>query len=201
MPGSTASSWLEGAGAGVKKSWLRKASGSPGSPCMFFGEAKVRLLAADAWQFMQYWAKPMFGRLLSAGMGGQSGAQPLWLPKPYQPQNQPSCDAPASRIMIAAPLVGNSFSGSTSRQAEDGVGYISLTMIAPSGTAGGVAGPLPSAGRYLRSHSTISGEYQITTGAWVPWPTPCQAPLAKVAVKGPASRTYLSRTQPAAASR
>ena len=37
------------------------------------------------------WAKPMLGRLLlSAGRAGQSGVQPLWLPKPYQPQNQPS---------------------------------------------------------------------------------------------------------------
>ena len=72
--------------------------------------------------------------------GGQSGAQPLAEPKPYQPQNQPSWEAPLSRILTAAPLTGKSLSGSTSRHVEIGPGNIYWTMIAPSGI-GGSAGP------------------------------------------------------------
>jgi hypothetical protein len=77
------------------------------------------------------------------------GAQPL-SGHPYQPQNQPSWEADASRTMIAAPLLGNRRSGSTALQAAAGAGNISLTIIAPSGTGGGSAGPdgpLPSTGR------------------------------------------------------
>jgi hypothetical protein len=32
----------------------------------------------------------------------------------------------------------------------------------------GVAGGVPSSGRFTRSQSIISGEYQTKTGAWVP---------------------------------
>ena len=127
----------------VKKSWLRKASGSPASPAMFFSEAKVRLLAAEAWQFMQYCAKPMFGRLLAAS-GGQSGVQPLFEPKPYQPQNQPSCEAPLcanhDRRTVDREELQRIDVGGT---AQLGAGYISLTITAPSGIGGGLAGLAP----------------------------------------------------------
>src|SRR4051794_30261345 len=113
---------------------------------------------------MQYWEKPMFGRLL-AGSGGQPGVQPLAEPKPYQPQNQPSCEAPLSRIMTAAPLTGKSFRGSTLRHGELGAGYISLTITAPSGIGGGFKGRSPTDGRFVLSQAAISGEYQIITGA------------------------------------
>ncbi len=73
---------------------------------MLRGEAKVRLSLAEAWQFMQYWAKPMLPHAALFGLGGQSGDQPPFGPKPYQPQNQPSCEALLSRIMTAAPEVG-----------------------------------------------------------------------------------------------
>src|SRR5690606_19429037 len=134
---------------------------------MFFGVAKVRLFSADAWQFMQYWAKPILGMLLLA-LAGQSGAQ---LPgaKPYQPQNQPSNEAAGSRTMIAAPLVGNRCSGSTPTQSPAGAGNISLTMTAPLGTGGTASNAGASAPRLASSQSAISGEYQMTTGAWVPW--------------------------------
>src|SRR4051794_16342070 len=130
---------------------------------------------------MQYCAKPMFGRVLALS-GGQSGVQPLEEPKPYQPQNQPSCEAPLSRIITAAPLTGNSFSGSAWRQGEAGAGYISLTITAPSGIAGELAGPAPAAGRLVRSQAAISGEYQIITGACVPKALPCRPPSTSVAV-------------------
>ena len=44
-----------------KKFWLRNTSGSPGSPLMFFSDAKVELSFAEAWQLVQYWPKPMRG--------------------------------------------------------------------------------------------------------------------------------------------
>src|SRR5580658_2317134 len=127
------------------------------------------------------------------GAGGYSTFQPLSTSgQPYQPQNQPSREAAASRIITAAPsFTGLSFNRSGTRQAAAGVAlYISLTMIAPSGTGGvlaaGVSCPI---GRYLRSHATISGEYQISTGIWVPYSVPVYVPLFNVAMNGPASRT------------
>src|SRR5262245_6876960 len=89
---------------------------------------------------------------------GQSGAQPLAGPNPYQPQNQPSCEARSSRTITAAPRVGKSLAGSAARQRLPGSGYISLTMMAPFGTGVGSAGRDPSTGRFVFSHSAISGE-------------------------------------------
>lgn len=77
-----------------------------------------------AWQFTQYCAKPILAGGFD-GAGGQSGSQPLAGPNPYQPQNQPSREASRSRTMIAAPLVGNSRSGSTPAQTLAEAGYIS----------------------------------------------------------------------------
>jgi hypothetical protein len=70
--------------------------------------------------------------------------------------------------MTAAPDVGARCSGSTLAQAAAGGGNISLTMIAPSGTGSGCSGTACSSARLDFSQSTISGEYQVTTGAWVP---------------------------------
>src|SRR3954454_16290567 len=122
------------------------------------------------------------------------------LGQPYHPQNQPSLAAALSRTMTAAPCsTGFSFSRSGTRQAAAGVElYISLIMIAPSGTGGTRTGGVPSAGRYFFSHATISGEYQISTGMWVPCSVPLQLPLLSPATKGPASRTVLSIFQPEA---
>ncbi len=121
--------------------------------------------------------------------------------QPYQPQNQPSCAAALSRTITAAPCsTGFSFSRSGTRQAAAGVElYISLIMIAPSGTGGIRPGTaMPSAGRYFCSHATISGEYQISTGIWVACSLPLQIPLVREATNGPASRTVLSIFQPEA---
>ena len=98
---------------------------------------------------------------------GQSGPQPL---QPNQPQNQPSWAAWLSRIITAAPLGGNRRSGGTSAQREAGDGYISLIIMAPSGTGRAGRPPSPAAGsrgRFCSSQRTISGEYQITTAPWV----------------------------------
>src|SRR5690606_6800594 len=113
--------------------------------------------SAEAWQFIQYWAKPILVMALE-GAGGQSGSQPLPGPKPYQPQNQPSCDAAESLIMIAAPLEGCMCKGSTSVQAAAGVSNISLIIIAPSGIGGGLYTASLSPGRLATSQSAICGE-------------------------------------------
>ncbi len=100
--------------------------------------------------------------------GGQSAVQPA---QPTAAQNQPSRTAALSRTITAMPfLFGRSFSRSGMRQAEAGGGlYISFTMIAPSGIGAGCAGVLDgSLGRLTRSQAIISGEYQTSTGAWVP---------------------------------
>ncbi len=71
----------------MKKCWLRKTSGSPGSSLMLRSAAKVSLSLAEAWQLVQpERPKLMLSGGLS-GLGGQSGDQPF---QPYQPQNQPS---------------------------------------------------------------------------------------------------------------
>ena len=105
--------------------------------------------------------------------------------------------------MIAAPLVGSRCSGSTLAQAAAGGGTISLTMMAPSGTGGGGAAGEGawSSRRLVLSHSTMSGEYQVTTGAWVPKYLPVHLPFSSVPTNGPVSRTCLSRVQPDASSR
>ena len=98
---------------------------------------------------------------------GQSGRQ-SFSPQPNQPQNQPSREPAASRTMTAAPEVGIRCSGSTPAQAAAGGGNISLTMIAPSGTGDASIGTACSSARFDFSQSIMSGEYQVTTGAWVP---------------------------------
>src|SRR6516164_7783803 len=119
---------------------------------MLLGLANVWLSRAEAWQLRQYWPKPMNGSGLEA-TGGKSTCQPLFTSgQPYQPQNQPSLAALLSRIMTAAPCsIGLSLSRSGTRQAAAGVEfYISLTMMAPSGTGGGLGFVWPGA-RYFFS--------------------------------------------------
>jgi hypothetical protein len=54
-------------------------------------------------------------------------------------------------------------------QAAAGGRYISLTMMAPSGTGCAWTGAcFSSLGRFTFSHSYMSGEYQTSAGAWVP---------------------------------
>src|ERR1043165_2600305 len=88
--------------------WLRKTSGTPGSPKTLFSAANVELSFAEAWQLVQYCPKPMAGEGLGrcarrpgggggrAGWAGQSPCPPD-PPQPYQPQNQPSCEPLESR--------------------------------------------------------------------------------------------------------
>ena len=54
-------------------------------------------------------------------------------------------------------------------QSEAGASYISFTISAPAGT-GSASSPVPSSSgpRCWRTQSAISGEYQISAGAWVP---------------------------------
>ena len=71
--------------------------------------------------------------------------------------------------MTAAPFfTGSRWRGSMPAQAAAGAVYISLTMMAPSGTGWAVAGAALASGRLAFSHTKKSGEYQIITGAWVP---------------------------------
>ena len=51
----------EGSWAGWARasSWDRKTSGVPGSPSRLRADEKVRVSRAEAWQFTQYWPKPM----------------------------------------------------------------------------------------------------------------------------------------------
>ncbi len=130
--------------------------------------------------------------------GGQSFVQPC---QPMAPQNQPSCAPARSRTITAMPCEsGRSRNRSGTRQDAAGGGlYISFTMIAPSGIGAGSAGALAgSEGRLACSQAIISGEYQTSTGAWVPKYSPLHLPLASVATNGPVSRTVLSICQPAA---
>ncbi len=132
------------------------------------------------------------------GGGGQSFTHPC---QPMAPQNHPSRAPALSRTITAMPCeFGRSRNRSGTRQADAGGGlYISFTMIAPSGTGAGSAGALDgSLGRLACSQAIISGEYQISTGEWVPKYAPLHLPFASVAMKGPVSRTVLSICQPAA---
>ena len=79
-------------------------------------------------------------------------------------------------------------------QAAAGVEYISLIIMAPSGTA--LVATDSGVGRFALSHSCISGEYQISTGTCVPKYLPLHLPSRNVPIHGPASRMRLSRTQP-----
>src|SRR5215211_2832393 len=141
---------------------------------MFFNAAKVWLSAAEAWQFVQYWPKPENGSGLAAA-GGQSACQPL---HPIAPQNHPSYAACRSRIMTAMPpLIGLSHSQSMLPHAAAGAVYISLMIMAPSGTGStAVRDGVPSADRFALSQRYISGEYQTSTGAWVPLYVPVHCP-------------------------
>ena len=86
-----------------------------------------------------------------------------------EPQNQPSWEARLSRTITAAPWeIGRSLSQAISPHRAAGGGYISLTIIAPSGTASSCAGVEPVSGRFALSQRYISGEYQTRTGACVP---------------------------------
>src|SRR5437016_8234560 len=146
---------------------------------MFLSAAKVWLSFADAWQFVQYWPKPIRGSGADCG-AGQSTAQPDTAvgPHPYQPQNQPSCDLLLSRTMTAeACESGSRCVTSMPAQAAAGYGYISLIIIAPSGTGSTsfeAATPPVAKGscRFSFNHACISFEYQIRTGACVPKPCP-----------------------------
>src|SRR5215475_4169786 len=109
----------------------------------------------------------MLGKGLLAA-GGQSGAHTSGPPQPNQPQNQPSRAALVSRTMMAAPLVGFRLMGSMPAHAAAGVGNISFTIMAPSGSGSGLATVSPPSGRLRRSHSSMSREYQTHTGLCVP---------------------------------
>src|ERR1700704_2941412 len=144
---STLRWWLCQVGS-WKKSWLRNTVGCPASPLMFLSAAKVWLSTAEAWQLVQYCPKPMFCIGLVFG-AGQSGPQPE-PGQPNHPQNQPSCATLLSRTITAAPcLLGSRLIGSTEAQAAAGAGYISLMIMAPSGTGDAEAGNGPWSGRLV----------------------------------------------------
>ena len=122
-----------------KKFWLRKTSGSP-------------VLALDVLQRREggVVASPRRGSWCSTGRSpctgrgscdcaGQSTFQPDPA-QPYQPQNQPSCEPLQSRTITAeAYCAASRFIESTPAQAAAGAGYISLIIMAPSGTGCSVA--------------------------------------------------------------
>src|SRR6476619_6019202 len=141
---------------------------------MFCSAAKVELSFAEAWQLVQYCPKPI-RKLGLEGGAGQSTSQ-VDPSKPYQPQNQPSCEPLLSRTITAELwLSGRRYSHGTSWQAAAGGGYISLIMMAPSGT-GACATDFLS-GRCVFSHSNMSFEYQTRTGACVPAYLPTHFPF------------------------
>ncbi len=88
-----------------------------------------------------------------------------------------------------------------SRQGPVGLENISLMMIAPSGGGGSSSRSGPPSGLRVRTHSAASGEYQTSTGAWVPKFRDDHSPSRRVATRGPARRMPLSWTQPAASLR
>ena len=73
-------------------------------------------------------------------------------------------------------FVGLSRSQSMPAQAAAGAVYISLMIMAPSGTGSGVVGRVPSAGRFAFSQAYISGEYHTRTGWCVPKYFPVHVP-------------------------
>jgi hypothetical protein len=80
-------------------------------------------------------------------------------------------------MTVAPSEIGRSLSQAMPPQAAAGAGYISLTMMAPSGTGASRAGADTFSGRFTLSHRYMSGEYQTSTGACVPFDTPDHLPF------------------------